>query len=108
MPSLQAHSVLEIQLLALLDRYGFGALPLEEQEQLFPEFSKQALLRISAAIVPELTPDGVNQFNALLDKKNTSEEDWKDFWNKFVPEAPEIIEQTLQKYAQELEEVFNK
>ena len=85
----------------LLD-HGFGDLPEEEQQRLLPGFTEQALVRLSSALAPKLTNEGLDVFSALSTSSAATPDAWETFWRMYVPDFSQLAKETLEHYVEEI------
>ena len=103
--AIQPANPLEQFVLEALIAQGFEKLNEVDQKIFFPQFVTEAERRVGIAFAPHLTAESADEFKALLEKDSTSD-DWYNFWNKNVPDFMTLVRKTLEDFATEMAAIF--
>jgi len=96
---------LEELIVSILNENGFDKMDQEAQKEYLPQFVAQAEQRIGAALLPLLKEDSAKQF-VELSQKETTPQQWWDFWQEHVPNFVDVVKGALSGFAQEIKESF--
>lgn len=93
-------------ILSILNKNGFENLDEEAKKEYLPQFLAQAEQRIGNALLPLLNEASAKQFVELT-KKETTPDQWWEFWQKNVPNFNEVVREALAGFEQEVKESFS-
>lgn len=80
----------------------------DDQKQVYvPQIMIQAEQRIGLELLPKLSEEHLDEFNMLMEKDGTSDEEWRIFWNKARPHIEDDVKEILTRFAEEVRGVLN-
>lgn len=94
---------LEELLAEILNSNGFDKLDEETKREYMPQFMAQAEQRVGAALLPLLNQESASKFVELSQKESTPDE-WWNFWQENVPNFSEVVRQSLMDFAAEVKQ----
>ena len=106
MATVEIKNPLEQYVLDALNKFGFSKLSEEDQKTFFTQFMAEAERRIGIAVMPLLNEQSAKEFSRLLEKETTPDE-WFQFWNEKVPNFMDVVKNTMDKFAEEVSASFN-
>jgi hypothetical protein len=106
MPENKQFDFLHDYIMQALSACGYDNLSEELKKEYVPQFVAHAETRIGAALLPSLTESMAKEMAELLKSDKTTPDDWANFWQKNVPNYPEIVKKTLADFAEELKQIF--
>lgn len=102
----QQFDFLHDYIMQTLSACGYENLSENLKSEYVPQFIAHAETRIGAALLPSLTEAGAKEMAGLLKSEKVTPEDWANFWQKNVPNYPEIVKKTLADFAEEMKQIF--
>lgn len=103
-----AFDFLTLRIQQILDEVGFDKVSEKTRKEFVPQFVEEAERRIGFALMPYLNESTSKDLNALLEKKDLKEEEMSAFWQKVVPNYKELVQTTLNDFAQEMKTIVGK
>lgn len=97
---------LEEILLQVLKEKGFDKLSQADQDMYLAQFTAEADRRLSIALIPLLSEEGMEEHVEML-KNNATAEQWTEFWNKNIEDFPAVVSKVLEDYTSEIGAAFN-
>ena len=78
----------------------------KQKAEYLPPLRAQLEQRLGAAFIPLLSKEGHALFGQMLEKTETTEEEWKKFWHEQLPDFEAQTESLLDAFAIEVAEVL--
>jgi len=91
---------------ALLIQNGLDNLTEQQKEIYIPQILSHLEQRIGIEMLPKLSEKKIKDFSKLLEKENTSPEEWKDFWYGAVDNFEEEVKQILLAFAERVKQIL--
>lgn len=91
----------ESTILSLLNETGMN-LTDDQKKVYLPQFQAQLEKRISNDLTAQLSESQIKQFVSLIDKPETSPEEWSNFWHTAIPNFDEELQKTVTAFASEM------
>jgi len=91
----------------ILDANGFEDLSEELRDQYLPQLVGEAERRLGAAVLPKLDEAGATKLVELIKDENTTAEMMQEFFDTHVEGYKELVEKTLQDFAEEVKEIVS-
>jgi hypothetical protein len=76
------------------------------KKEYVPQFIAEAEQRLGAALLPLLSEDGQVELISFMKDSSVTTEQWVQFWKKHVVNFEEVVQHTLDAFAQELRAVL--
>jgi len=92
----------------ILADVGFVGLSEENKKMFLPQFAAQVQARIGASVMPLLDENAGEELVRMMDKQNVTENEWLVFWQEYVPNFQEVVDEVLQKFAEEMKMFASK
>ena len=78
----------------------------ELKGQYVPELSAQLQQRIGLTLIALIPEDKISTYAALLDKEETSVDDWNAFWRDAVPTYEQEMKNVVEDFSKSVAEVM--
>lgn len=92
---------LEQVILDFLNTTSIGDLTKENAQAYLPQLVAEVQFRIGESLSPFLTEQSAMEFVRMVGNDGTSPEEWKNFWQKTVPNFEKIVDDTLKSFVLE-------
>jgi len=97
---------LENYVLNILKENGYDKLDEADQKLYLIQFTAEAERRMGAELLPLLDEKSAKKFTELMEKENTSQEEWGKFWVANVPDFQNLIKKVMKDFAAEVRQSF--
>lgn len=98
---------LEKFILSMLEKNGLANLSETNKAIYLPQLMFEAQQRIGIALAAKLDQANAEKFVQMLDRvEKYQPEDWQKFWQSAVPEYESVINETLQKFGVECQQIL--
>ncbi len=91
----------ESTILSLFEQSGLEMSD-DQKRAYLPQFQVQLERRLSNDLTAKLSEDQLKQFVTLIDRPDTSPEQWSNFWHTAVPNFDEEIQKIVMAFSQEM------
>ncbi len=104
----QQFDFLYMRIQQILDASGFETVSEETRDMYLPQFVAEAERRIGLAVMPLLNEQSAKELAELIKNSDTTTpEQMQQFWQTYVPNFPEVVDATLNAYAEELKQILS-
>ena len=90
----------------IMDEAGFAEVSEATRSQFVPLFVAEAERRLGLALLPLLNEAQAKQLGEIMDNENSSVESIPQFWQSSVPNFEDVVEDTLDEFAEEFKKTL--
>ena len=103
----QQFNFLTEYLQTLIEELGLTAATDEQKKRYIPILQSQLEERIGLELLPKLNDEGLDTFTQMINKGNSTAEEWSTFWKNSIPHFQDEVERILRDYAQEAKQILD-
>lgn len=93
--------------LKLLEENGMGDLSEEQKNIYVPQILGHVEQRLGMELLPKLNDAQMDELARLMNKE-TSAQEWSDFWHSNIPTFDDDVEQVLMEFSEKVKNILGR